>query len=183
MGTPATVWFTGLPGAGKTTVASTLLGLLGPDTSWPVVLDGDALRKGLSSDLSFSEADRAENVRRIGEVALLLARAGHLVLVSVIAAFASGRLAVRARHECYGVPYVEVHVATPLSVCEERDPKGLYARARRGELPSFTGVSSPYEPPESPELALDTTGRTPEECARAVLEVLDARGILEAGGL
>ena len=182
MGGRATVWFTGLPGAGKTTIATTLLGLLGPDSSWPVVLDGDVLREGLNADLSYSEADRVENVRRVGEVALLLSRAGHLTLVPVIAPFAAGRAAARERHSTHGVPFVEVHVSTPLAVCEERDPKGMYAQARRGELRAFTGVSSPYEKPESPELVLDTTGLTPDECAKEVLTLLDALGILGATG-
>ncbi len=146
----------------------------------PFLLDGDLLREGLNSDLGFEEADRIENVRRVGEVALLFATVGHLSLVTVISPYAAGRAAVRKRHATTGIPFVEVHVATPLDVCEERDVKGLYARARRGEVSRFTGISAPYEAPESPELVLSTVGRSPEESAREVLSVLRAAGLLGA---
>ena len=173
-----TVWFTGLSGAGKSTVANTLKLMLDDLRVHAFLLDGDDLREGLNSDLTFSEEHRRENIRRVGEVALLFSKVGHLSLVTVISPFASGRDAVRARHGALGIPFVEVHVATPLSVCEERDPKGLYARARRGEVPKFTGISSPYEEPQHPELALQTTARSPEESAKEVLTLLDARGLI-----
>jgi adenylyl-sulfate kinase len=173
-----TVWFTGLPGAGKSTVAGVLNALLAERGLRGYRLDGDDIREGLNSDLSFDEDDRMENVRRLGEVALLLACFGHLSIVSAISPYSSGRKSVRERHVAKGVPFVEIYVATPLAVCEARDPKGLYARARRGELASFTGVSHPYEAPESPELVLTTTG-SPEEAALEVLAALDAVGLFD----
>ena len=172
-----TLWFTGLSGAGKSTVAATLktmLDALGVDA---FVLDGDDLRQGLNADLDYTEESRRENVRRVGEVAMLFANVEHLALVTLISPFASGRDAVRARHEELGIPFFEVHVATPIEVCEERDPKRLYQRARRGEVPAFTGLTSPYEPPTSPELVLSTVGETPEESAKAVLVLLDSAGL------
>jgi bifunctional enzyme CysN/CysC len=178
--TEGTVWFTGLPCAGKTTVAATLKSMLGPLEVPTFLLDADVLREGLSSDLGFSAEDRAENVRRLGEVALLAASIGHLALVPVISPYAVDRAAVRARHESRGVPFLEVYVATPLEVCERRDPKGLYASARRGEIESFTGVSGPYEPPAAPELSIETTNATPWESAALVLELLTARGLVKS---
>jgi len=121
--TRGTVWFTGLSGAGKTTVATTLKGLLDSDEVRTFMLDGDLLREGLNADLTFSEEDRVENVRRVGEVALLFASVGHLCLVTVISPYDAGRASVRARHDTLGIPFVEVYVATPLEVCESRDPK------------------------------------------------------------
>lgn len=176
----ATVWFTGLSGAGKTTVAATLKSMLDELSVPAFLLDGDDLRAGLNADLSFSAEDRAENIRRVGEVALLFSMAGHLSLVTVISPFAAGRAEVRARHDAAGVAFLEVHVATPLAVCEQRDPKGLYALARRGEVLSFTGVSSPYEAPSAPDLAVQTTDRTPEESASDVLALLESRGLAGA---
>lgn len=173
-----TVWFTGFSGAGKSTVAATLKQLLDGAGVTSVVLDGDDLRRGLSLDLGYSDEDRQENIRRVGEVALLFARAGLLSLVTVISPFSAGRDHVRARHVADGVPFVEVHVATPLETCEQRDPKGLYARARRGEVKAFTGISSPYEPPAHPELVLSTTERTPQEAAAEVLDVLSTAGLI-----
>jgi bifunctional enzyme CysN/CysC len=119
-----------------------------------------------------------ENVRRLGEVAILFARVGHLSIVTAISPYAAGREAVRERHLAVSVPFVEVFVATPLEVCEARDPKGLYARARRGEVASFTGISHPYEPPQSPELSLTTTG-SPEEAARELFTLLEASGLVD----
>ncbi|MGH9297287.1 MAG: adenylyl-sulfate kinase [Acidimicrobiales bacterium] len=173
-----TVWFTGLSGAGKSTAAATLKQRLDALEVPTLLLEGDDLREGLNSDLGFSESDRRENVRRVGEVALLLSTVGHIVLVTVISPFAAGRERVRARHDAEGVPFLEVHVATPLDVCEQRDPKGLYARARRGEIPMFTGISSPYEPPSNPDLSLSTTDHTPFETADKVLALLGARGLV-----
>ncbi|MGO9557947.1 MAG: adenylyl-sulfate kinase [Acidimicrobiales bacterium] len=173
-----TVWFTGLSGAGKSTVAATLKLMLDDLRVHTFLLDGDDLREGLNSDLSYSEEDRRENVRRVGEIALLFSKVGHLSLVTVISPFATGRDAVRARHDTVGIPFVEVHVATPLAECEKRDPKGLYAKARRGEVKKFTGISSPYEKPVHPDLVLQTTSRSPEESAKEVLTLLDAAGLV-----
>ncbi len=172
-----TVWFTGLSGAGKTTVATTLRATLRQGGVPVHMIDGDDLRAGLNADLGFSQADRQENVRRAGEVALLVAQLSHMCLVTLISPFAAGRQSIRDRHGELGVPFVEVHVATPLDVCEERDTKGLYARARRGEIRDFTGISSPYETPSHPDLVLDTTGRTPEESVAEVLALLGRLGV------
>ncbi len=135
-------------------------------------LDGDNLRHGLNADLGFSEADRAENVRRAGEVALLLADAGVVALVPLISPYRSGRGAARASHAAAGVPFVEVFVDTPIEECERRDPKGLYAKARAGEITGFTGIDDPYEAPESAELVLTPADGDPEAQARAVLDLL-----------
>ncbi len=166
----ATVWFTGLSGAGKSSVAdATATALL--DAGRPAyVLDGDNLRHGLNADLGFSAADRAENVRRVGEVARLLADAGLVALVPVVSPYLADRDRVRAAHDTAGLRFVEVFVDTPLALCEERDPKGLYARARAGELTGLTGVDDPYEPPPSPDLHL-TPGPLADQVA-AVLWVL-----------
>ncbi len=173
MGAGATVWLTGLSGSGKSTIAVAVQALLAGTGRVSVVLDGDDLREGLNADLGFSPEDRAENVRRVGEVALLLARHGLVTLAPVISPYASGREAVRRRHAGHGVGFLEVHVATPLEECERRDAKGHYARARSGELPAFTGVSDPYEIPARPGLTLDTSGRDVEECAAEVLRALE----------
>lgn len=171
----ATLWFTGLPGAGKSTVASELKAMLEAAGTRATVLDADELRRGLNADLGFSAGDRHENVRRLGEVALLIAGSGALAIVTAISPYATSRAAVRATHEIRGASFLEVYVATPLAICEARDPKGMYARARRGELAYFTGVSDPYEPPSAPELVLQTSG-TPAEAAQEVLALLERAG-------
>lgn len=152
----ATLWFTGLPSAGKSTVAHALADRLRADRVDVEVLDGDEVRPHLSAGLGFSRADRDVNVRRIGWVARLLASHGTVVLVPVIAPYAEARQAVRADHEAQGVPYAEIYVSTSLEVAEQRDVKGLYARARRGEITGMTGVDDPYEEPATAELELDT---------------------------
>ena len=152
----ATLWFTGLPSAGKSTIAHALAERLAPAGHRVQVLDGDEVRPHLSAGLGFSRADRDLNVRRIGWVARLLARHGVVVLVPVIAPYAAAREAVRADHRAAGVPFAEVFVSTSLEVAESRDVKGLYAKARRGELNGLTGVDDPYERPDRPELVLDT---------------------------
>ncbi|MDN7590336.1 adenylyl-sulfate kinase [Burkholderia seminalis] len=151
------LWLTGLSGAGKTTLADAVAARLRERRVHPVVLDGDRLRTGLNRDLGFTVQDRFENVRRIAEVAALTSESGALAIVAVISPLATMRDAARA---IVGPAFREVYVSTPLACCEARDPKGLYAKARRGALPEFTGVSAPYEPPAAADLAIDT-GRVP----------------------
>jgi adenylylsulfate kinase len=174
----ATVWLTGLPSAGKTTIARALARLLRAAGRRVEVLDGDEVRRNLTADLGFSRVDRDTNVRRIAYVARLLADHGVLVLVPVIAPYAETRAAVRALHEESGAAYVEVHVATPVEVCEQRDVKGLYARARTGAITGLTGVDDPYEPPPTPDLRLDTAGRSVDEAVTALHRLLGNRGLL-----
>jgi len=168
----STVWLTGLSGSGKSTVAVELEQRLVGDGRPAYILDGDNLRHGLNADLGFSDEDRAENVRRVGEVARLLADAGVVALVPVISPFRAGRDRVRAIHEAADVPFLEVFVDTPIEVCEQRDPKGLYAKARAGELTGFTGIDSPYEPPVSPDLVLRPGDGDPAAQAALVLGLL-----------
>ncbi|GHB51710.1 adenylyl-sulfate kinase [Streptomyces phaeochromogenes] len=174
----ATIWLTGLPSAGKTTIARFLAGRLRSEGHRVEVLDGDEIRRFLSAGLGFSREDRNTNVQRIGLVAEVLARNGVLAVVPVIAPYADSREAVRKRHEASGTPYIEVHVATPVEVCSERDVKGLYARQAAGQLTGLTGVDDPYEPPPAPALSLATQSQTPEESADAVHAVLAARGLV-----
>jgi bifunctional enzyme CysN/CysC len=166
-----TIWITGLSASGKTTIASEVARLLEAAGTTPFILDGDALRTGLNADLGFSRADRQENVRRVGEVALLLARSGQVVLVPLISPYRADRDRVRMRHVEHDVQFVEVYLDVPLAVCEGRDPKGLYARARAGQLQHFTGIDDPYEPPLHPELSI-TPGATADDDAARLLEFL-----------
>jgi bifunctional enzyme CysN/CysC len=168
----ATVWLTGLSGSGKSTVAVLLERKLVESGRPAYLLDGDNLRHGLNRDLGFSDEDRVENVRRVGEVARLLADAGVVAVAPLISPFRAGRAEARAAHEAIGVPFLEVFVDTPIEECERRDPKGLYAKARRGELTGFTGVDSPYERPEEPDLVLTPADGGPEEQAERVLALL-----------
>src|SRR5262245_36189463 len=169
----APVWMTGLSGAGKSSVAVRVGRLLG-DAGRPAYgLDGDNLRLGLNADLGFSDDDRAENVRRVGEVARLLADAGVVAVVPVISPFRAGRDAVRAAHETAGLRFAEVFVDTPIEECERRDPKGLYAKAREGEITGLTGVDAPYEAPLSPDLVLTPADGDPAGQAQLVLHLLD----------
>jgi len=174
----ATVWFTGLSGSGKSTVASALTTVLTAQGVLTYTLDGDNLRHGLNGDLGFSADDRAENVRRVGEVARLFADAGVVTLVPLISPYRAGRDHARALHDAAGLDFVEVFVDTPIEVCEQRDPKGLYRKARAGELPGFTGVDDPYEAPVAPELVLRAGEVTPADGAAAVVDLLVARGVL-----
>ena len=173
----ATVWLTGLPSAGKSTIARALAAALRADGRRVELLDGDELRTHLTADLGFSREDRDTNVRRIGFVAGLLARNGVIALVPVIAPYAAARAAVRADHDVDGTAFVEVHVATPLELCAERDVKGLYAQQRAGAIRGLTGIDDPYEIPQDPELRLDTQGLTVEESAARVRAALAERGI------
>jgi bifunctional enzyme CysN/CysC len=172
------LWFTGLSGAGKSTIANLLekrLLALGRHT---YLLDGDNVRHGLNKDLGFTEADRVENIRRVAEVARLMADAGLVVLVSFISPFRAERRMARGLLD--EGEFIEVFVDTPLAVAETRDPKGLYKKARRGELKNFTGVDSPYEPPEAPELRIDTTALRPEEATDEIVAFMVASGLLES---
>ena len=169
-----TVWFTGLPSAGKTTIAGLVGRRLGEQGRRVELLDGDEVRAHLSRGLGFSKADRDENIRRIGYVAGLLTGHGVTVLVSAVSPYRAVRDEVRAAVERVG-GFVEVHVATDLATCRARDVKGLYARHARGELHGLTGVDDPYEPPLAPELALDTAAESPEDSAARVLELLSGR--------
>lgn len=168
----ATVWFTGLSGSGKSTVAVACERLLVADGRPAYLLDGDNLRHGLNGDLGFSAADRDENVRRVAEVARLFADAGVVALVPLISPYRAARERARELHEAAGVPFLEVFVDTPLEVCEERDPKGLYARARAGELTGMTGIDDPYEPPESPDLVLTPDDGPAVAAATRILDLL-----------
>jgi adenylylsulfate kinase len=161
-----TVWLTGLPSAGKSTIAQGLAGQLRAAGQRVQVLDGDEVRAALSAELGFTKEDRDTNVRRIGYVAGLLAAHGVTVLVPVIAPYAVSRAAVRELHAASGVPYLEVHVATPVELCASRDVKGLYARQAVGDLTGLTGVDDPYEAPVDPDLRLDTQDQTVEESVR-----------------
>ena len=168
----ATVWLTGLSGSGKSTVAVALEKALVAAGRPAYRLDGDNLRLGLNADLGFSEADRTENVRRVGEVARLMADAGVVVIVPLISPYRSGRDHARQIHGAADVPFVEVFIDTPIELCEQRDPKGLYAQARAGKISGFTGIDAPYEAPLSPELVLTPADGTPEQQAAAVLALL-----------
>lgn len=168
------VWLTGLPSSGKSTIAFTVEHALAARGRMAYVLDGDNIRHGLNCNLSFSPEDRAENIRRIGEVGKLFVDAGILTISSFVSPYKADRDGVRGM--LHQGDFLEVYVDTPLAVCEERDPKGLYRKARAGEIPDFTGVSDPYEPPEDPELVIKAAECSPEEAARQILHLLESRG-------
>jgi bifunctional enzyme CysN/CysC len=172
--TGATVWFTGLSGSGKSTVATEVERLLVAAGQPTYLLDGDNLRLGINGDLGFTAADRDENIRRVGEIARLFADAGVVALVPVISPYRAGRDRARGVHDAAGLRFVEVFVDTPIEECERRDPKGLYAKARRGEIKNFTGIDDPYEAPLAPELVLRPTDGTAAELAAAVVALLRA---------
>ena len=172
------LWFTGLSGAGKSTLAHALedrLHRLGKRT---YVLDGDNIRKGLCSDLGFSDEDRTENIRRIGEVAKLMIDAGVIVMTAFISPFRNDRQV--ARDLVKDGDFIEVFCNAPLDVCEDRDVKGLYKKARAGEIPEFTGISSPYEEPLNPELKIDTDRLSVDECVDSVIEYLEKKDYLDS---
>lgn len=170
------VWLTGLSGSGKSTLAAALERELFGRGCQTFVLDGDNIRFGLSADLGFSTADRAENIRRVSEVAKLFAEAGLIVITAFISPFRSDRLkARRIMQDGPGIPFAEVFLSTPLEVCEQRDPKRLYARARAGEVKDFTGISSAFEPPDAPELSIDTSVVRLDEAVTLLLDDLSRR--------
>lgn len=166
----AIVWLTGLSGAGKSTIAQRVGGALRLMGRRVVILDGDDLRAGLNKDLGFSPTDRNESMRRAAETARLMAEAGLLVIVALISPYRQGR--AEARRIAGDIPFMEVFIDTPHIVCEDRDPKGLYARARDGEILNFTSISDPYEPPSSPDMVIKTKGRTVEQSASPLFSKL-----------
>jgi len=176
-GTGVTLWLTGLPSAGKTTLALALADVLRARGVDVEILDGDQVRTQLSAGLGFSRQDRETQVTRIGFVAELLARHGVTVLVPVIAPYADARAKVRAHHAEHGTALLEVHLTTPLQVCAERDVKGLYAKAFRGEIRSMTGVDDPYEVPLDPDLRIDTSAADRDASVAQLLDLLTERGL------
>lgn len=171
-----TLWMTGLSGSGKSTIAHAVEHALVSQGRAAYVLDGDNVRHGLNGDLGFSKSDRAENVRRLGEVAKLMADAGIVSIVPAISPYAVDRDRARQAHEEMDLTFVEVFVDTPLEICEQRDPKGLYAKARRGEIEEFTGVSDPYEEPNSPDLHLKTEDTSVEDSVARILKIVGLSG-------
>lgn len=174
----ATIWFTGLSASGKSTIAFTLEHALVERGHLTYVLDGDNVRHGLNKNLGFSPEDRNENIRRIGEVAKLFADAGLITCTSFISPYRVDRDQARKIHEEAGLPFIEVYVKASVELCETRDPKGLYQKARAGELPEFTGVSAPYEEPVKAELVLDSGELSPQQAAVVVLDYLTERDLL-----
>lgn len=174
----ATVWFTGLSGSGKSTVAVALERALAAQGRLAYRLDGDNVRMGINKNLGFSAEDRTENIRRIGEVAKLFVDAGVIVLSSFVSPYRGDRDIVRKLHEASGMDFIEVYVDVPLEEAEKRDPKGLYKKARAGEIKNFTGISDPYEAPEQPELVLPSHEMSLQEEVDVLLATLKARGIL-----
>src|SRR5262250_312932 len=174
----ATLWFTGLSGSGKSTIAFTLEHALVQRGHLAYVLDGDNIRHGLNKNLGFSAADREENIRRIGEVAKLFADGGIITMTSFISPYRKDRDTVRALHAEGKLPFIEVHVSTPIGTCEQRDPKGLYKKARAGQLKGFTGIDDPYETPLKPEVTIDATGTSPQQAAVLLIEYLEKQGLV-----
>ncbi len=171
----ATIWFTGLPASGKSTLAVAVERALVESGDVAYLLDGDNIRHGLSDDLGFSAGDRAENIRRVGHLTRLFADAGVVALASLVSPLKSDREIARALNDAAKLPFIEVYVCTSLAECERRDPKGLYAKARAGELSGLTGVDAPYEPPENADLVIDTTGADIDQLVSKVIELLDQR--------
>ncbi len=178
----ATIWLTGLSGSGKSTVAFTVEHALVQRGHLAYALDGDNIRHGLNKNLGFSPEDRTENIRRIGEVAKLFADTGVLTLTSFISPYRSDRDLVRKIHDDAGLAFVEIYVEAPLDVCEERDPKGLYKKARAGEIKEFTGISAPYEEPLKAELTINTAECSPQEATVRIIGYLEERGLVRIEG-
>ncbi len=172
------MWFTGLSGSGKSTIAFTLEHALVQRGRLAYVLDGDNIRHGLNKNLGFSATDREENIRRIGEVAKLFADCGILTMTSFISPYRKDRDLVRTLHEAGQLPFLEIFLNTPIETCENRDPKGLYKKARAGELKGFTGVDDPYEAPLKPELTIDATHTSPQEATVQLLDYLEKRQLI-----
>ena len=170
------LWFTGLPSSGKSTLANEVAHLLHQRGQLTYVLDGDNIRHGLNKDLGFSPEDREENIRRIGEVAKLFADAGVIALTAFVSPYRKDRN--RARSLLEDGRFIEVYVNCPVQVCESRDPKGLYKKAKAGEIPQFTGISAPYEPPENPEIEVRTDEMSVSEAAQVVVRYLEDQGIV-----
>jgi adenylylsulfate kinase len=175
---PCILWFTGLSGSGKSTVANAVESRLLKLKKHTYLLDGDNVRLGLNRGLTFSDTDRVENIRRIGEVAKLFVDAGSIVLTAFISPFREDRESVRELVE--SDEFIEVYIDTPLKVCEIRDPKGLYKKARQGEIANFTGISSPYESPENAEIQIKTDESSLQECVDIVMNYLEKKGYLDA---
>ena len=173
---PCILWFTGLSGSGKSTVANAVESQLLALKKHTYLLDGDNIRMGLNKGLTFSDEDRVENIRRIGEVSKLFVDAGTIVLTAFISPFQKERNVVRALVE--EGEFIEVFIDTPLDVCESRDPKGLYKKARKGEIPNFTGISSPYEAPINPEIHVKTAALDIEACAAEIISYLQEKGYI-----
>lgn len=173
------LWFTGLSASGKSTLAQCVEERLFEEGYFTYVLDGDNMRHGLSGDLGFSPDDRTENIRRVGEVAKLFAEAGAIVATAFISPYRKDRDRVRNLMTRDG-DFLEVFVSCPLEVCEQRDPKGLYVRARAGEIRDFTGIDAPYEPPEAPELVVETQEREISDCVEQILDYLRRNGYIRA---
>jgi adenylylsulfate kinase len=173
---PCMIWFTGLSGAGKSTVANALDDMLFQHQKHTYLLDGDNVRHGLNKDLGFSDTDRIENIRRIGEVGRLFVDSGLIVLSAFISPFRSDRQMVRSLFPVG--EFIEVFVDTDLAVCEERDPKGLYKKARKGEIKHFTGIDSAYEAPSAAELTIDAGNVPADECAQRIFNYLKERGYI-----
>lgn len=174
----ATIWFTGLSACGKSTIAVALEQVLFQKKHAAYVLDGDNIRFGLNKNLGFSAADREENIRRIGEVAKLFADAGIITIASFISPYRKDRDAARKVHEDAGLAFIECHVNTPIEVCEQRDPKGLYKKARAGEIKGFTGIDDPYEAPSKPELVISAAEKSVEACVTELVQYLEQKGLL-----
>ena len=168
------LWLTGLSGSGKSTIARELEFLLVKKGVFCTALDGDNVRFGLNSDLGFTKQDRKENIRRVGEVAKLIAQANVIVIAAFISPYANDREQIKKRLQ--PIPFIEVFIDTPLTVCQNRDPKGLYKRALSGEIPDFTGISAPYEPPVDPDIRICAAQQSPTDCAKEILQFIQAQG-------
>jgi adenylylsulfate kinase len=177
----ATLWFTGLSGSGKSTIAAALEARLVASGRFAFRLDGDNIRHGLNKNLGFSPEERAENIRRIAEVAKLFAESGALAITSFISPYRADRALARAIHEADGLAFLEIFVDTPIEVCEKRDPKGLYQKARAGEIKGFTGIHDPYESPEAPELRIDTTTTPVGPAVERIVELLASQQLFFSG--
>lgn len=173
-----TIWFTGLSGSGKSTIAFTLEHALVERGHLAYVLDGDNIRFGLNKNLGFTAEDRAENIRRIGEVAKLFADGGIITMTSFISPYRADRDTVRKLHVDGKLSFIEIHVETPIETCEQRDPKGLYKKARAGQLKNFTGIDDPYEAPLNPEMKLNAAHQSPQEATELIINHLKKQGIL-----